>query len=126
MKPAYRRAAGGHRVRVTAIVGALTAARRPGLRYSAVDRYFDESQYRAWARRLDFGCFSKPPPIAWLIAAGYPALPGAIFTSAYSADAIWRRTRRSLHATTARERRSANGAPISPPFPIICAPKISP
>ncbi len=41
MKPAYRRAAGGHRARVTAIVGALTAA--PARPSSFGGRYFDES-----------------------------------------------------------------------------------
>jgi len=30
---------------------------------------FDEAQYWSWAQSLDFGYFSKPPIIAWLIAA---------------------------------------------------------
>jgi 4-amino-4-deoxy-L-arabinose transferase-like glycosyltransferase len=34
-----------------------------------VDLYPDEAQYWAWAQSLDFGYFSKPPLIAWAIAA---------------------------------------------------------
>lgn len=33
------------------------------------DLFSDESYYWEWARRLDWGYFSKPPMIAWLIAA---------------------------------------------------------
>src|SRR5690606_20412175 len=36
---------------------------------SVVDLFFDEAQYWAWSRDLAFGYFSKPPLIAWLIAA---------------------------------------------------------
>jgi 4-amino-4-deoxy-L-arabinose transferase-like glycosyltransferase len=51
------------------LVGALTAVRIAGLHLSAVDLYFDESQYWAWSQELAFGYFSKPPLIAFVIAA---------------------------------------------------------
>ena len=47
----------------------LTAIRLIGLKYSTVDLFFDESQYWAWSRELAFGYFSKPPLLAWIIAA---------------------------------------------------------
>jgi 4-amino-4-deoxy-L-arabinose transferase-like glycosyltransferase len=39
------------------------------LRLSNVDLFIDESQYWSWSRELAFGYFSKPPLLAWLIAA---------------------------------------------------------
>ena len=51
------------------LVALLTVVRLIGLRFSVVDLYFDESQYWAWAQDLAFGYFSKPPLIAWIIAA---------------------------------------------------------
>ncbi len=48
---------------------ALTAIRIAGLYFSTVDLYFDEAQYWAWSRELAFGYFSKPPLLAWIIAA---------------------------------------------------------
>src|ERR1700674_5641203 len=50
------------------IIGA-TVIRLVGLELSTVDLFFDESQYWAWSRELAFGYFSKPPLIAWVIAA---------------------------------------------------------
>src|SRR3954470_942366 len=47
----------------------LTAVRLLGLRFSVVDLFFDEAQYWAWSRELAFGYFSKPPLLAWIIAA---------------------------------------------------------
>jgi hypothetical protein len=40
-----------------------------GLHTSVVDLFFDEAQYWAWSRDLAFGYFSKPPLLAWIIAA---------------------------------------------------------
>jgi 4-amino-4-deoxy-L-arabinose transferase-like glycosyltransferase len=51
------------------IVFALTIVRLTGLRFSTVDLFFDESQYWSWSRGLALGYFSKPPLLAWLIAA---------------------------------------------------------
>jgi 4-amino-4-deoxy-L-arabinose transferase-like glycosyltransferase len=52
-----------------AILVALTVVRLVGLRLSTVDLFFDESQYWAWSRELALGYFSKPPLLAWVIAA---------------------------------------------------------
>ena len=51
------------------IVGAVTAVRLVGLMVSDVDLFFDEAQYWAWSREPAFGYFSKPPLLAWIIAA---------------------------------------------------------
>src|ERR1700724_1746402 len=58
--------------RVVFILGALTALRLAGVIFSKVDLFFDESQYWSWSRELAFGYFSKPPLLAWLIAAAEP------------------------------------------------------
>jgi 4-amino-4-deoxy-L-arabinose transferase-like glycosyltransferase len=51
------------------LLAALTLIRVIGLKYSTVDLFFDEAQYWAWSRELAFGYFSKPPLLAWSIAA---------------------------------------------------------
>src|SRR5258707_6019285 len=51
------------------IVFTLSIVRLVALRFSTVDLFFDESQYWAWSRELALGYFSKPPLLAWLIAA---------------------------------------------------------
>jgi 4-amino-4-deoxy-L-arabinose transferase-like glycosyltransferase len=56
--------------RITAlIICVLTIARFVGLTLSSVDLFFDEAQYWSWSRELAFGYFSKPPMLAWMIAA---------------------------------------------------------
>jgi hypothetical protein len=52
-----------------AILATLTVVRVIGLKYSVVDLFFDEAQYWTWSRELAFGYFSKPPLLAWAIAA---------------------------------------------------------
>jgi 4-amino-4-deoxy-L-arabinose transferase-like glycosyltransferase len=54
---------------VLAILCVLTLIRLIGLKLSVVDLFFDESQYWAWSRELAFGYFTKPPLLAWIIAA---------------------------------------------------------
>lgn len=49
-------------------LGVLTVVRIVGLKFSAVDFFFDEAQYWAWAQAPAFGYFSKPPLLAWIIA----------------------------------------------------------
>jgi hypothetical protein len=51
------------------ILGLLTAVRLVGLTYSGVELFDDEAQYWSWGRDLAFGYYSKPPLLAWLIAA---------------------------------------------------------
>ena len=56
---------------------ALTVLRIIGLHISVVDLFFDEAQYWAWSRDLAFGYFSKPPLLAWIIAASEPVCGSA-------------------------------------------------
>lgn len=53
-----------------AVLGAVLAIRVIGLAVSNAELYFDEAQYWAWAQEPAFGYYTKPPLIAWLIAAG--------------------------------------------------------
>jgi 4-amino-4-deoxy-L-arabinose transferase-like glycosyltransferase len=52
-----------------ALTLAFTAVRVLALFATPLDLYPDEAQYWAWSRQLAFGYFSKPPLIAWIIAA---------------------------------------------------------
>ncbi|WP_315831415.1 ArnT family glycosyltransferase [Bradyrhizobium prioriisuperbiae] len=47
----------------------LTITRLVGLRFSVVDLFYDEAQYWMWGQDLAFGYYSKPPLLAWLLAA---------------------------------------------------------
>jgi 4-amino-4-deoxy-L-arabinose transferase-like glycosyltransferase len=49
-------------------VAVLTVLRLAVLFITPLELYPDEAQYWLWSRTLDFGYFSKPPMIAWLIA----------------------------------------------------------
>jgi len=51
------------------VLAALAVARLLLLFATPLELYPDEAQYWAWSRTLDWGYFSKPPMIAWLIAA---------------------------------------------------------
>ena len=46
---------------------ALLVLRLAALQASEIDLVMDEAQYWTWSRDLDFGYFSKPPLIAWII-----------------------------------------------------------
>ncbi|MDH3241241.1 MAG: glycosyltransferase family 39 protein, partial [Alphaproteobacteria bacterium] len=50
-------------------VGAITFLRLVYLWVSPLDLHPDEAQYWSWSLALDWGYFSKPPMVAWLIAA---------------------------------------------------------
>ena len=50
-------------------LGAILAFRLAALQFSQIDLVMDEAQYWTWSRDLDFGYFSKPPLIAWVIRA---------------------------------------------------------
>ena len=55
---------------IGALAGALIAVlavRIVALYYNATDLFFDEAQYWSWSLEPDFGYYSKPPLIAWLI-----------------------------------------------------------
>lgn len=49
------------------ITAALTAVRLAALFATPLELYPDEAQYWLWSRTLDWGYYSKPPVIAWLI-----------------------------------------------------------
>ena len=49
--------------------GAVTALRRALTALQSVPLSMDEAQYWIWSRDLALGYFSKPPLLAWLIAA---------------------------------------------------------
>ena len=46
---------------------AVIVARLVALGFNRTDLFVDESQYWLWGQRLDFGYYSKPPLIAWVI-----------------------------------------------------------
>ena len=52
-----------------AVVVGLTLLRLIGLRFSVVDLFYDEAQYWSWSRDLALGYYTKPPLLAWVIAA---------------------------------------------------------
>jgi 4-amino-4-deoxy-L-arabinose transferase-like glycosyltransferase len=54
---------------VVAVTGLVTLLRLLLLFASPLELYPDEAQYWLWSRSLAFGYFSKPPLVAWLIAA---------------------------------------------------------
>lgn len=66
---AEARAAGRWFARAVFLVGAVTAARVVLLAFDRTDLFVDEAQYWLWGQVPDFGYYSKPPLIAWLIGA---------------------------------------------------------
>jgi 4-amino-4-deoxy-L-arabinose transferase-like glycosyltransferase len=48
-------------------LGAILLFRLVALQTSQIDLVMDEAQYWSWSQDLDFGYFSKPPLIAWII-----------------------------------------------------------
>ena len=64
---------------LAAIIIAVTAARLALLGASGIGFHGDEAQYWSWSQDLDWGYYTKPPMIAWLIGA----------TTAVCGDAEW-------------------------------------
>lgn len=50
-----------------ALILGIALARILALAFNPIELYADESQYWVWSLNLDWGYFSKPPMIAWLI-----------------------------------------------------------
>ena len=50
-----------------ALMLAVTLWRVVMLRFDTTDLFVDEAQYWLWGQHLDFGYYSKPPMIAWVI-----------------------------------------------------------
>lgn len=74
------------------IIG-IMVFRTVGLIFSPLGLHGDEAQYWAWSKDLDWGYFTKPPMIAWIIA----------LTTSLFGDAEWaiRISSPILHAVTA-------------------------
>ncbi|PCI05926.1 MAG: hypothetical protein COB78_04960 [Hyphomicrobiales bacterium] len=51
------------------VLAIILAIRLISLYYNNSELFFDEAQYWAWAQNLEFGYFSKPPVLAWIIRA---------------------------------------------------------
>ena len=56
-----------------ALILGIGFARIVALALNPIELYADESQYWVWSLQLDWGYFSKPPMIAWLIHLMTPA-----------------------------------------------------
>jgi 4-amino-4-deoxy-L-arabinose transferase-like glycosyltransferase len=54
---------------LAAALAAITLARLAVLMITPLNLHGDEAQYWSWSRSFDFGYFSKPPLIAWVIGA---------------------------------------------------------
>ncbi|MGV8953003.1 MAG: ArnT family glycosyltransferase, partial [Cypionkella sp.] len=77
-----------------AFVALLMLLRWGLLAFDRTDLYVDESQYWLWGQHFDFGYYSKPPLIGWLI--------GAVTTLAGSDSVFWVRMPGALlHGATA-------------------------
>ncbi|OQW63958.1 MAG: hypothetical protein A4S17_00140 [Proteobacteria bacterium HN_bin10] len=63
-----------------AVLIAVTGARIYGLFHDPIGLYFDEAQYWMWSRTFDWGYFTKPPLVAWVI---------GLTTAATGTDAEW-------------------------------------
>lgn len=51
------------------LIGAISLYRIWLIQHTGITLFVDEAQYWDWSRHLDWGYYSKPPVIAWLIAA---------------------------------------------------------
>ena len=49
------------------LLAAILALRILGIVFSTADLHYDEAQYWFWSRELDYGYFSRPPALTWLI-----------------------------------------------------------
>ena len=80
-----------HRLTIAIILGVLLL-RLGALFVSSLGLHGDEAQYWAWSKQLDWGYFTKPPMIAWVIAS----------TTSIFGDAEWavRLSSAPLHALT--------------------------
>lgn len=77
-----------------ALVAAVTALRWLLLAFNRTDLFVDESQYWLWGQSFEFGYYSKPPLIGWLI--------GAVTWAAGSDAPFWvRMPGAALHGATA-------------------------
>ncbi|MCB6180050.1 glycosyltransferase family 39 protein [Rhodobacter sp. Har01] len=79
---------------VLGLVVAVVALRWAALAFDRTDLFVDEAQYWLWGQHFDWGYFSKPPMIGWLI--------GAVTGLAGSDAPFWvRMPAAALHGVTA-------------------------
>lgn len=77
-----------------ALVAAVTALRWLLLAFNGTDLFVDEAQYWLWGQQFDFGYYSKPPLVAWVI--------GGVTTLAGSDAPFWvRMPGAAFHGATA-------------------------
>lgn len=81
---------------------ALLALRWTGLAVDPNALYADETQYWIWSRELDWGYFSKPPLIAWIIAATTAVFGDGDFGVRFAAPLLHTFTAVFLGMTAAR------------------------
>ncbi|MDT8406508.1 MAG: glycosyltransferase family 39 protein [Methylococcales bacterium] len=62
------------------LLGISAALRLGFIAVADLDLIGDEAYYWDWSRRLDFGYYSKPPMVAWIIAALTSVFGGTTFT----------------------------------------------
>ncbi len=62
-----------------ALLGLLLIVRVAAVLVSGLDLYADEAQYWRWSRTLDWGYYSKPPLIAWVIRAATDLFGDAVW-----------------------------------------------
>ncbi len=85
-----------------AILGAILAIRLVGLAVSNAELYLDEAQYWVWAQEPAFGYYTKPPLIAWLIAAGTSVCGDSPFCVRFPVPIVHFATALLVHAAALR------------------------
>ncbi|HLH91824.1 MAG TPA: glycosyltransferase family 39 protein [Xanthobacteraceae bacterium] len=68
-QPRREAGTGSYLAATIVILAVLTIVRIIGLRFSMTDLFYDEAQYWSWSRELALGYYTKPPLLAWVIAA---------------------------------------------------------
>jgi hypothetical protein len=66
---AARSEGGGWLAPAIAVVAVVTGLRLVALAFNRTDLFVDEAQYWFWGQNFDFGYYSKPPLIGWLLRA---------------------------------------------------------
>jgi 4-amino-4-deoxy-L-arabinose transferase-like glycosyltransferase len=84
------------------ILIALLALRIAALVLNRTDLFFDEAQYWAWGQEPAFGYYSKPPLVAWLIAASTAACGDATWCVRLPAPLIHTASAAAIYVLAAR------------------------
>ena len=102
------------RIALIAVTG-VTLLRLLWLAGHPIDLYPDEAQYWIWAQHLDWGYYSKPPVVAWMIAATTALFGGDDLSVKIGAPLTYVATSLMVFAITARlyDRRVAAWAAIA-------------